>query len=45
MKFENRFDLMMRDKRLSGCDNDLKLWVQEHRPRNVNMFVELAESL
>jgi hypothetical protein len=35
---------MMREKLLSGCDKDLKLWVQEHRPRNVNTLVELAES-
>jgi hypothetical protein len=35
---------MMREKLLSGCDKDLKLWVQEHRPRNVTAFVELAES-
>ena len=35
---------MMREKLLSGCDKDLKLWVQEPRPRNVNTLVELAES-
>lgn len=35
---------MMRERLLSGCDKDLKLWVQEHRPRNVNTLVELAES-
>ena len=35
---------MMREKLLSGCDKDLKLCVQEHRPRNVNTLVELAES-
>ena len=34
--------LMMREGLLSGCDKDLKLWVQEHRPRNVNTLVELA---
>jgi hypothetical protein len=44
VNFEKLFDLMMREKLLSGCDKDLKLWVQEHRPRNVNMLVELAES-
>jgi hypothetical protein len=44
VNFEKLFDLMMREKLLSGCDKDLKLWVQEHRPRNVNTLVELAES-
>ena len=42
VNFEKLFDLMMREKLLSGCDKDLKLWVQEHRPRNVNTLVELA---
>ena len=44
VNFQKLFDLMMREKLLSGCDKDLKLWVQEHRPRNVNTLVELAES-
>lgn len=44
VNFEKLFDFMMREKLLSGCDKDLKLWVQEHRPRNVNTLVELAES-
>jgi len=44
VNFEKLFDLMMRGKLLSGCDKDIKLWVQEHRPRNVSTLVELAES-
>jgi hypothetical protein len=30
VNFEKLFYLMMREKLLSGCDKDLKLWVQEH---------------
>jgi hypothetical protein len=45
VNFEKLFDLMMREKLLSGCDKDLKLWVQEHRHRNVNTLVELAGNM
>jgi hypothetical protein len=45
VNFEKLFDFIMTEKLLSGCEKDPKLWVQEHRPRNVNTLVAVALNL
>ncbi|CAC5425856.1 unnamed protein product [Mytilus coruscus] len=37
-------DLMLREQLLQTCSKDLKLWVNEHKPKYAHEVVDLAES-
>lgn len=42
--YDELYDMVLREQLLNGCSKELKLWVNEHRPKTAQEVVELAES-
>ncbi|CAC5405556.1 unnamed protein product [Mytilus coruscus] len=42
--YERLLDLMLREQLLQTCSKDLRLWVNEHKPKSAHEVIDLAES-
>lgn len=42
--YDKLLDLMLREQLLQSCSKDLRLWINEHKPKTAQEVVDLAES-